>query len=109
MGSYLNPSSERFQTSLRSRIYLDRMLLIAQINQSVRTQQKFICVSRPRRFDKLMVADRLSAYYGWGEDTSVLFGNLKVTKAESFQEHLNKYDLKGKKQDVFEVPCFIDK
>ena len=37
MGSYLNPGSERFKTSLRSQIYVDKTLLIAQVNRYVRT------------------------------------------------------------------------
>lgn len=93
MGSYLNPGSERFQTGLRSRIYVDKTLLISRVNDCVRTEQKFICVSRPRRFGKSMAADMLSAYYGCGEDTSKLFENLKIASADSYREHLNKYDV----------------
>ncbi len=93
MGSYLNPGSERFQNSLRSQIYVDKSMLIAKINRLVRTEQMFVCVSRPRRFGKSMAADMLSAYYGRGEDTSVLFDNLKIAEDESYREHLNKYDV----------------
>ena len=93
MGSYLNPGSERFKTSLRSQIYVDKTLLIAQVNRYVRTEQRFICVSRPRRFGKSMAADMLSAYYSTGEDTSTLFEGLKISKDESFKEHLNRYDV----------------
>ena len=93
MGSYLNPSSERFQTGLRSPIYVDKTLLISKINRYVRTEQKFICVSRPRRFGKSMAADMLSAYYGCGDDTSALFDNLKIASDESYKKHLNKYDV----------------
>jgi len=93
MGSYLNPGSERFQTGLRSQIYIDKTLLIPEINRYVRTEQKFICVSRPRRFGKSMAADMLSAYYGSGEDTSILFDNLKIASDESYKEHLNRYDV----------------
>ncbi len=93
MGSYLNPSSERFQTGLRSPIYVDKTLLLARINRYVRTEQKFICVSRPRWFGKSMAADMLSAYYGYGEDTSVLFDTLKIAFDEPYRAHLNKYDV----------------
>ena len=91
MGSYLNPRSERFQTSLRSEIYVDKTMLISQVNRRIRTEQKFLCVSRPRRFGKSMAMDMLSAYYNCGEDTSALFENLKIASAESYREHLNKY------------------
>lgn len=109
MGSYLNPGSERFRTSLRSRIYVDKSLLIALINQSVRTEQKFICVSRPRRFGKSMAADMLSAYYGCGEDTSALFDGLKIAKEASYHEYLNKYDvIKINMQEFLSVTHSVD-
>lgn len=92
MGSYLNPGSERFQSSLRSQIYVDKTLLIEQVNRVVRTEQKFICVSRPRRFGKSMAADMLSAYYG-RNDTKQLFDGLKIAKTEAYKEHLNQYDV----------------
>lgn len=92
MGSYLNPGSERFQNSLRSQIYVDKTLLIEQVNRFVRTEQKFICVSRPRRFGKSMAAEMLSAYYG-RNDTKHLFDALKIAQTESYEEHLNQYDV----------------
>ncbi len=93
MGSYLNPGSERFRTSLRSQIYVDKSPLIAEINKLVRTEQKYVCVSRPRRFGKSMAADMLLAYYSVGEDTSALFDALKISKSASYREHLNQYDM----------------
>lgn len=85
--------SERVQTGPRSPIYVDKTLLISRINRYVRTEQKFICVSRPRRFGKSMAADMLSAYYGCGEAATALFAPLKIASDESYREHLNKYDV----------------
>jgi len=93
MGVYLNPNSESFQNSLRSEIYVDKSLLIARVNRRVRTEQRFICVSRPRRFGKSMAAEMLSAYYGCEEDTSELFENMKIASSASYKEHLNRYDV----------------
>ena len=93
MGVYLNPGSKRFQDSLRSEIYVDKTLLIEKVNNRVETEQKFICVSRPRRFGKSMAADMLAAYYGREEDSSVLFGDLKIAATDSYKEHLNKHDV----------------
>ncbi len=91
MGSYLNPSTKGFQESLSSKIYVDKSMLIDKLNSLVNTKQKFICVSRPRRFGKSMAADMLSAYYGNGSDTAVLFDSLKIAQVASYREHLNKY------------------
>ncbi len=110
MGSYLNPGSERFRTSLRSQIYVDKSLLIAEINKLIRTEQKYVCVSRPRRFGKSMAADMLLAYYSKGEDTSALFDNLKISKAASYREHLNQYDvIKINMQEFLSATHDVDK
>lgn len=93
MGQYLNPSSIQFRETLNSEIYVDKSELIAVTNEALHTQQKYICVSRPRRFGKSMAAYMLSAYYISSENTEGLFKDLKIAKADSFYQHLNKYDV----------------
>ena len=93
MGFYLNPTSRKFQINLNSRIYVDKSGLIEETNAHVNTQQRYLCVSRPRRFGKSMAADMLSAYYGSGEDTRALFEGLKIAKAPTFHAHLNQYNV----------------
>ena len=93
MGSYLNPGNKGFQESLNSEIYVDKTGLIENVNAVLNTRQKFICVSRPRRFGKSMAADMLAAYYARGENSASLFDSLKISKAASYQQHLNQYDV----------------
>ena len=93
MGNYLNPTSKSFQDSVDSVIYVDKSDLIAQMNAVVNTEQKFVCVSRPRRFGKSMAANMLAAYYGRGEQTNSLFEKLNISKADSYNKHLNQYDV----------------
>ena len=62
MGIYLNPSSIGFKRSLNSELYVDKTGLIEKTNALLDTEQKFICVSRPRRFGKSMAVNMLSAY-----------------------------------------------
>lgn len=49
MGSYLNPGNFSFRGSLRSKIYVDKIEFIVKTNEALCTEQKYICVSRPRR------------------------------------------------------------
>lgn len=93
MGSYLNPGSKGFEESLNSMIYVDKSGLIERLNPLVNTRQKYVCVSRPRRFGKSMAADMLAAYYDCNEDTSSLFERLIVRQCESYHIHLNRYDV----------------
>ena len=54
MGSFLNPGTIEFEEALNSEIYIDKSGLIEITNAVLRTQQKFMCISRPRRFGKSM-------------------------------------------------------
>lgn len=93
MGIYLNPSNIDFQQALNSKIYVDKSMLIDYSNSVIYTEQKFICVSRPRRFGKSMAANMLTAYYSRGCDSGEMFSNLKISKADTFEKHLNRYNV----------------
>ena len=93
MGCYLNPGNFSFRGSLRSKIYVDKSELIAKTNEVLCTEQKYICVSRPRRFGKSMAANMLAAYYDRESDSAELFESLKIRKAESYEKHRNQYDV----------------
>lgn len=93
MGIYLNPGNTGFWESVRSKIYVDKTGLIKYTNELINTEQKYICVSRPRRFGKSMALKMLAAYYSRGCDSRELFAKRKITRSKSFEMHLNKYDV----------------
>lgn len=93
MGFYLNPGNRGFWESIRSQIYVDKTGLILCTNHFIDTKQKFICMSRPRRFGKSMALEMLAAYYSRGCESAGLFKGLKIEEEESFHEYLNRYDV----------------
>lgn len=93
MGIYLNPGSGRFEESLASQIYVDKTQMIEYTNLVAGTEQKYVCVSRPRRFGKSMAANMLAAYYGREDDAKELFRALKITDSNEFEKHLNQYNV----------------
>lgn len=93
MGILLNPSNTDFTKAVNSMIYVDKSELMCYTNSVVNTEQRFICVSRPRRFGKSMAANMLTAYYSRGCDSRELFSSYKIAKNDSFEKHLNKYNV----------------
>ena len=73
-----------FGKCLNSQIYVDKSGLIEQTNAVLDTREKYMCVSRPRRFGKSMAADMLTAYYEQNQDSEKLFKNLYIEKSPSF-------------------------
>ena len=60
MGSYLNSGNALFKMAVNSQIFVDKSMLIDATNRYLNTMQRFICVSRPRRFGKSVAADMLA-------------------------------------------------
>lgn len=109
MGSYLNPGSDLFEMALQSQIFVDKSGLIEKTNHCVRTLQRYLCVSRPRRFGKSMAADMLAAYYDRSTDTDALFRNLKIGRSETYKKHRNQYDvIKINMQEFLSATSGID-
>ena len=91
MGIYLNPDNEGFREAVHSKIYVDKTGLIANTNALLSTQQKYICVSRPRRFGKSMALKMLAAYYSCGCDSRALFEGREIAQDIDFNEHFFEY------------------
>lgn len=104
MGMYLNPGNNLFKIALNSNIYIDKSGLISYVNDVINTEQRFICVSRPRRFGKSMAANMLAAYYSCDCDSRELFDKLKIKNCGTYESHLNKYDT-----IYLNIPKFLNK
>ena len=96
MGNYLNPGDELFRKAINSEIYVDKSLLIKEINKVIDTEQRYVCVSRPRRFGKSITLNMLSAYYETSDDEEKqrnLFSDLLIAKQTDGMEFLGKFNV----------------
>ena len=92
VGTYLNPGNYKFQEVLASDIYVDKTGLLQYTNSVMHTLQKYVCVSRPRRFGKSVTANMLTAYYSKGCNSENLFDSLEISKDKNYKTHLNQYN-----------------
>ncbi len=93
MGLYVNPGNENFTAAIRSEIYVDKTMLLSELNRRLGTEDRFLAVSRPRRFGKTMAENMIAAYYSKGCDSRELFETLEISGEQSFSKHLNKYNM----------------
>ncbi len=92
MGIYLNPDSSKFEEAVNSDIYIDKTGLLNYTNSVLHTMQKYICISRPRRFGKSIAANMLTAYYSRGCDAGQLFAPFEIAKSNDFEKYRNRYN-----------------
>ena len=95
MALYLNTNKplENYKKLYRSKYFVDKSLIIEKLNELIDTSDRYLCITRPRRFGKSSVADMLGAYYSKGIDSSHVFDNLKISSTPTYGEHLNQYNV----------------
>ncbi len=97
MGDLINPvdgnSFVELVETKDSIIFVDKTDFILKTNALISTNRKLLAMTRPRRFGKTVTADMLLAYYSKEYDGHKIFNNLKISKDQCFENHLNKYDV----------------
>lgn len=95
MTIYLNTNKplENYKNLYRSKYFVDKSLIIEKLNDLINTSDKYVCITRPRRFGKSSVAHMLGAYYSKDINSKDIFDELKISEFDGYEEHLNKYNV----------------
>lgn len=92
MGLYIDRGNSGFKSALSGTIqYVDKSGLIAHLNANIDSGQRFLCITRPRRFGKTLAAQMIAAYYNRACNSRDLFANLDIARDPSYETHLNRY------------------
>lgn len=54
---------------------------------------KYICITRPRRFGKTVIANMIASYFGKGADSGPVFKNLDISSYDWLKKHLNRHNV----------------
>ena len=94
MSNYLNSDVcvSNFSKILKEPNFIDKSLLIEDLVPSIDIENRFICITRPRRFGKTVAANMIASFFG-KDDSSSLFGGLKISQKGCYTEHLNKHNV----------------
>ena len=93
MGIYFNPENSSFRQAIRSKVYVDKTMLLKELNEALFTEGKCIALSHARRFGKSQAAGMIDAYYSKGSDSRQIFEKFKISHVEGWDENLNKYNV----------------
>ncbi|MGN0145498.1 MAG: AAA family ATPase, partial [Clostridium sp.] len=95
MSIYLNTNKpfENYSNLYRSRYFIDKSSIIESLNEVLDTSDRFVCITKPRRFGKSSVADMIGAYYSKAVNSKEIFDNLIISQYNNYEKHLNKYNV----------------
>ena len=93
MGNYLNSAEPltAFTEVYKSPYFVDKSGMISEIIPRIGTTEKYICITRPRRFGKSVMANMIGAFFSRGYDAEDIFANLQIAASPFYKEHINQH------------------
>lgn len=95
MAIYLNTNAayKDFEMLRNDRYFVDKSAMIQKVSERIKTKNRYLCITKPRRFGKTSALNMLGAYYGKAYPSGSLFEDLGISRSESYVSHLNKYNI----------------
>ena len=72
-----------FDILVHDKFFVDKTGMIEMINTRINAMNRYICITKPRRFGKTSVLNMLGAYYGRAYNAGELFCRLKISSSAS--------------------------
>ena len=95
MGFYLNSAAPYFlyKSEVSNPYFVDKSQLLEELFPFVEQGNKHVCITRPRRFGKTVMANMIGAFFEKGIDSHETFDLLKISESDSYQRHINQHDV----------------
>lgn len=95
MAIYFNTNAayKDFQMLSNDKYFVDKSAIIEKINERINTKNRYLCITKPRRFGKTSVLNMPGAYYGKAYPSNALFDHLNIGKCKDYALHLNQYNM----------------
>lgn len=84
---------DRYRAVLNSPYFVDKTLLLEELIPLLCQEQRFVCITRPRRFGKTVMANMIGAFFQKGADSCDIFDNLLIAGKEDYKIHLNRHNV----------------
>lgn len=95
MTLYLNTNAayKDFRMLRNDKYFVDKSGIIEKVSERIQTKDRYLCITKPRRFGKTSVLNMLGAYYGKAYPSKELFDDLEISRSESYGLHQNRYNI----------------
>ena len=84
---------KRYKKISETTYFVDKSLILNDIFGCMEEETQYICITRPRRFGKTIMANMLGAFFGRVWDASQIFDHLKIADSPEYHQYLNQYDI----------------
>lgn len=95
MGTYLNSITPYtlYKSESLSPYFVDKTLMLRELFPYVSVGNRHICITRPRRFGKTIMANMISSFFQKASDSSDVFDSLTISQVDDYRRYKNQYNV----------------
>lgn len=109
MGLYLNSKRPKnnYLEIVKSDYFVDKTAMLEELfpiigggentipgtNGQTGQSNKYICITRPRRFGKTVIANMIAAFFEKRTDSHGIFNGLRISECRQYQNHINQHNV----------------
>lgn len=95
MGTYLNSITPYtlYKSESLSPYFVDKTLMLRELFPYVSAGNRHICITRPRRFGKTIMANMISSFFQKASDSSDVFDSLAISQVDDYRKYKNQYNV----------------
>ena len=95
MVTYLNSITPYtlYKSESLSPYFVDKTLMLRELFPYVSAGNRHICITRPRRFGKTIMANMISSFFQKASDSSDVFDSLAISQVDDYRRYKNQYNV----------------
>ena len=92
MGRYLNSSTSYvlYKGQTEQPYFVDKSQMLSELFPFLDAGNTHICITRPRRFGKTVMANMITAFLGKKQDSDSIFKSLKISQNDLYSKYRNQ-------------------
>ena len=93
MGIYVNNKTAYtlYKSETVKPYFIDKTRMLKELFPLVEEGSNYLCITRPRRFGKTVMANMIASFFSRGRDAEDIFENLQIHQEKNYRKHRNKY------------------
>lgn len=93
MGMYIDSKTAYllYQNETKKPYFVDKSMLLKELFPLIEEGGEYICITRPRRFGKTVMANMISAFFNRSYDSADIFENLQIAEDKNYKKYQNHY------------------
>ncbi|MDY2699530.1 MAG: AAA family ATPase [Lachnospiraceae bacterium] len=93
MGIYVNSKTAYtlYKSETVKPYFIDKTMILKELFPLVEEGSNYLCITRPRRFGKTVMANMIASFFSKGRNAEDVFQTLQIYREKDCQKYMNQY------------------